>query len=584
MKKSLQIVICVLSFYFSVGAWAQSNAVSGKIVDENGQGAPGVSILLKGTTVGTTTDSNGNFTLSAPSDGVLVVSMIGYSTQEVPVSNQTSININLKLDVKTLNEVVVVGYGEQKKETLTGAVTAIQGRELVKSPQANLSNSFAGRMPGVIASTPSGEPGSDASRILIRGQATIGDNSPLVVIDGVANRLGGLDRINPNDVESISVLKDGSAAIYGAQAANGVILITTKRGKTGKAVFNYSYNQGFVTPTRLPKMASSATYATMLNEIDTYNGATPRYSADDIAKFANGSDPVNHPNTNWVKELIKPVTLQNQHNLSVRGGTEKVSYFLSLGKLHQDGIYKNAATKYDQYSLRSNIDVQVNDAFKIGFDINGRQENRVYPVSDAGTIFRAAYRTYPFIPLTNPNGSYSAGVEQGLNPLVLATDAGGTSENPRSVINATLRGSYKLPFLEGLSADGFLAIDKIFDNTKRFQKPWATFNYNSTDKSYTYVQGGPNKPLLDQSHANASLYTANIKLNYARQFGKHNISSFVAYEQSVQLSDTLGTTRRNYFTTILPELSNGGADAADVSNYGSSFRKGKKKLFCKNIL
>ena len=204
-----------------------------------------------------------------------------------------------------LNQVIVVGYGTQKKATVTGSVATVQGADLVKSPAPDLSNSFAGRMPGVIALNTTGEPGYEGTNILIRGQATLNNNSPMIVIDGVANRLGGLERLNPNDVENVSVLKDASAGIYGAEGANGVILITTKRGKSGRPVVSFDYNQGFMQPSRLPKLADAATFATIQTEISYYddssNGLSHIYTPDQITKFKNGSDPLNYPNTNWEK-------------------------------------------------------------------------------------------------------------------------------------------------------------------------------------------------------------------------------------------------------------------------------------------
>jgi TonB-dependent starch-binding outer membrane protein SusC len=292
--------------------------VKGKVTDDTGAPLPGVNVVLKGSSTGTTTDTDGVFNMNVPgSDAVLVFSFIGYRSQEVTVGTQTTIDIQLSTDIETLSEVVVVGYGETKKESLTSAITSVKGRELTKSPQPNLSNSFAGRVSGVVANTTSGEPGFDNARLLIRGQSTTGDNSPLVVIDGVANRLGGLERLDPNDIESISVLKDASAAIYGAQAANGVILITTKRGsKSAGPVFNFSYSQGFAKPTRLPEMADAPTYATILNEIQYYrspsNGMNQIYSEEEIEKFRNGSDPINYANTNWIDAVIKPYSLQDQ--------------------------------------------------------------------------------------------------------------------------------------------------------------------------------------------------------------------------------------------------------------------------------
>jgi len=249
-------------------AYAQIK-ISGKVTDgTTGETLIGVSVKVKGTSTGTLTDVNGNFTLTVPDNATLVVSYIGYTPVEVPVNGQTTINVKLAPSSKGLTEVVVVGYGVQKKITVTGSVASVKGEELVKSPAVNLSNSIAGRMPGVIAMNGSGEPGYDGSTIRIRGTNTLGNNDALIVVDGVPAPVGqnSIDRINPADVESISVLKDASAAIYGARAANGVILVTTKHGKAGKPQLSYTYNHGWAQPTRIPKMANSTQYATMVKE------------------------------------------------------------------------------------------------------------------------------------------------------------------------------------------------------------------------------------------------------------------------------------------------------------------------------
>ena len=244
-----------LVWFASAGVLAQSK-ITGNVMDAQGLALPGVSIVVKGTTTGTVTSAEGDYTLNvARANQTLVFSYIGFTRQEVAMNGRSSINITLASDDKMLSEVVVVGYGEQKKETVTGSVATVKGTELVKSPAVNLSNSIAGRMPGVIATNASGEPGYDGSAIRIPGSNTLGNNDALIVIDGVPARAGGIDRLNPADIESISVLKDASAAIYGSRAANGVILVTTKRGKTGKPELSYSFNQGFGQPTVIPKMA-----------------------------------------------------------------------------------------------------------------------------------------------------------------------------------------------------------------------------------------------------------------------------------------------------------------------------------------
>jgi TonB-dependent SusC/RagA subfamily outer membrane receptor len=321
-------------------------AIAGRVTDGE-TGLPGVNVLVKGSTIGTTTDSDGKYTLEVP-DGssTLVFSFIGFVTQEVDISSRTTVDVVLVADVQQLSEVVVVGYGEQKKETVTGSVASVKGSDLVKSPAINLTNSIAGRMPGVIAVNRSGEPGYDGSSIRIRGSNTLGSNDALIVIDGIPARTGGIERLNPADIESISVLKDASAAIYGSRAANGVILITTKRGKTGKPEILYSFNQGWSQPTVVPELANATQFAEMRNELEIFNlpvaewsaantafkqnGSYTRpngtvvdapYSPEDFQKFRDGSDPWGHPNTDWYDATLKTWSPQSRHNLQLTGGT-----------------------------------------------------------------------------------------------------------------------------------------------------------------------------------------------------------------------------------------------------------------------
>ncbi len=568
------------SFNFS----QQQKQVSGKVTDNSGQPLPGVTVLVKGTTNGTITDSEGSYTLpNVPADATLVFSFVGMKEQEVLVGNQTSISVALSEETIGLEEVVAVGYGVQKKEAITGSITSVKGEKLLKSQQPNLSNSFAGRMSGVIATTASGEPGADASRILIRGQSTIKtDNSnPLIVIDGVANRLGGLERLDPNDIESISVLKDASAAIYGAQAANGVILITTKRGLTGKPVFSFTHNQGFAQPTRVPDMADAATYAQIFNEVEYYKnpdgGLNQIYTDAEIQKYRDGSDPVNYPNTNWTDAVLKSISLQDHQNLSVRGGNESVSYFVSLGRKHQDGIYKKGVLKYDQINLRSNIDIQVNEYLKLGADISYRKEDRIFPMNNAGAIFRATYRTFPMLPIefTDNEGNVypSAGAEYGHNPTIIVTDIPGTDEQKHSYINTRLNFEYKLPFATDFTVKGFWAEDRSFKPRVRFAKNWIVYDaYDPGTGTYPEVKGGPVTPELTQNAENEYLQTYNISLNYLKSLGNNHISAFVAFEQNEQSKDWFEAFRRGYLSDQIPVLDMGGAAPEESSNSGNKER------------
>src|SRR5699024_5003852 len=259
---------------------AAQETISGTVTDaDTEEPIPGVNILVKGTTTGASTDANGTYELTVESlQDTLVVTYIGYQTQEVPIKGQTDIDIELNPESIMGEEMVVVGYQVQKKATNTGSITSVDGAKVTRTPAVNVENSLVGQLPGLVAVNSSGQPGSSGSTLQIRGSNTLGDNSPLIVIDGITNRTGGLAHLNPNDIEDITVLKDASAAIYGSQAANGVILVTTKRGQEGKPQVSLSYNQGFTQPTRVPEMADATTYARMINEIDLYRSRDPRYS------------------------------------------------------------------------------------------------------------------------------------------------------------------------------------------------------------------------------------------------------------------------------------------------------------------
>lgn len=554
----------------------RQSVVTGTVYDETGGVLPGVSVMVKGTTTTVATNEQGKYSIKIPSDNaILVFSYVGYTNLELPVGGKSVLNARLSPDAKSLNELIVVGYGTQKKETVTGSISQIKGADLVKSPQPNLSNSLAGRFSGVVINNRGGEPGYDGSNITIRGQATTGSNSVLVVVDGIPGQIGGLERLDPNDIESVSVLKDASAAIYGNRAANGVILVTTKRGKTGKPTISYSFNQGFSSPTRIPKLADAATYAQLMNEINfdssPSGGMNQSYSEAQIQKFRDGSDPLLFPNTDWSKTVLKDVTTQNQHSLAVSGGTDDVKYYVSLGMINQDGLYKNGVANYKQYNFRSNVDANISKRLKVGLSLAGREENRKFPITSAGDLFRSIYRAKPIVAAFYPNGYPTRGIE-GLNPAVLATDLGGSSNSPTQVLNAILKGSYQIPGVEGLSADGFFSVDKSNVFTKAFNKPYLLYEYQpGTDTYKSDIYGGNNKKAtLKESQQREYLLTSNIKLNFARHFGLHDINAFVGFEQSRNNIEYFDAERFNYLSTQLPELSQGGTAATDFLNSGYS--------------
>jgi TonB-linked SusC/RagA family outer membrane protein len=438
-----------------VPGFAQNKSIRGTVVDVTGDPLIGVNVSVKGTTIGTITDLDGKYTLQVPNDNsILIFSFIGYKKEEVTVGTNSVIDMTLKDDTQLIDEVVVVGYGVQKKVTVTGAVASVAGEELKASPTTNLSNAVVGRMPGVIGWQRSDEPGGGGTTLRIRGTNSLGYKEPLVVIDGVPGRAGGLNRINPNEIETMSVLKDASAAIYGSRAANGVILITTKRGKEGKPTVTYSGSMGFSQPTRIPELADAFEYATMVNEIDKYSGREPRYSDEDLQLYKDGTDPWGHPNTNWYKETIKDFSPIYRHDLSVSGGSERYKFYLSLAANGEEGIYKKSANRYDQYSVRANLDMKINDYLDISYGSVNRLQVTNYPARGATDIFSSMVRSKPILPAYWPSGEPGPDIEYGDNPVVRATPATGKDIYKEYFIQNTLKATLKVPGFEGLSLIG----------------------------------------------------------------------------------------------------------------------------------
>jgi TonB-linked SusC/RagA family outer membrane protein len=564
--------------------------VTGTVTDENGTPLVSVSVSVKGTKQGVATDQNGAFSISVPSEkSVLVISFVGYENQELSVSGKSEFSITLKAAIGKLDDVVVVGYASQKKVTLTGAVAVVKGSDLAKSPAANLSNSIAGRLPGVVAVNGSGEPGYDGSRIRIRGSNTLGNNDALIVIDGVPARAGGIDRLNPMDIESMSVLKDASAAIYGARAANGVILITTKRGKTGKPQLSYSHNQGWAAPTVLPKMTDAIQYATMANEIEIYklpsaewaaasaafkatgvyttaasNTLTAPFLPADFKKYADGSDPWGHPNTNWFGDVLKSWSPQTKDNLQLVGGTENVKYLASFGYENQDGYYKNSATGYKQYDMRFNLDAKVNKYINTSFGIVARQENRFFPTKGAGSIFRMLMRGYPTKNAIWPNGQAAPDIENGEQPVVITTNETGYDKDTRYYYQTNAKVEITNPWVKGLKFTLNASLDKYIQQRKTWVKPWYIYNWSGFEADgvtpiMTAVKKGPaTQATLNQATTDQLNVMLEAIGSYDRSFGKHNITVLAGVTKETSNASYFNAFRQYYASTAIEQLFAGG--------------------------
>ncbi|MDR8392550.1 TonB-dependent receptor [Aliifodinibius sp. S!AR15-10] len=568
--------------------------VSGQITDEEGTSLPGVNIVVKGTTTGTTSGPDGNWELGVPSlQDTLMFSFVGFVRQEVAINGRTQIDITMVPETFTGEELVVVGYGTREKETLTGSVSAVGGEELQKTPVSNVSNTIGGRLPGVVTVTDSGEPGYDGSTIRIRGAHTLNDNSPLIVIDGVPNRAGGLDRLNPRDIQNISVLKDASAAIYGAQAANGVILVTTKRGRANQAPqVTLDFNQGFNQPTRIPEMADAPTYLRMLNEIDIYRGRAPRYAQEEIQRHENigQQDPWLYHDTDWFSEALKPMSYQTRMDASVSGGSNNMQYRLSIGGLTEDGYYERSSTRYSQYNFRSNIDGQISDNVSVRFDVNGRYEDRNFPTQPAGATFRMIMRGKPNLPAFWPDGSPGPDIENGQNPVVTGTDVTGYDADDRYYLQTNLGVDIEIPGIEGLGVRANVAYDKDFRQRRQWFTPWTLYTFdeaaymdaggnpaNGSDFLTGSLRPGGQEPQLTQSNEDNYNILLNLVAEYQRDFDDHSMGILVGTEQQRFKEAEFEAFRRNYISTAIDQLFAGGE--ALRQNFGTASQGSRFNFF-----
>ena len=387
----------------------QNETCKGIVKDATGESIIGASVIVKGTTNGAITDFEGNFALTNVKKGdIIVISYVGYQKQEIKWNGGT-LNVVLKDDTEVLSEVVVVGYGIQKKANLSGAVAQVNSDELTNRPISNVSSGLQGLMPGVTITAGQGRPGEDGSNIRIRGVGTLNNASPYILIDGVES--GSMNDLDPNDIESISVLKDASsAAIYGSKASNGVILITTKRGKTGAPRISYNGYVGIQNATATIDRVSSADYARLYNRIDDDNNNPHRYSDEDIRLFENGSDPYGHPNTDWNDAAYKTGVL-HKHNVSINGGTENARYMASVGYLGQTGILPNS--ERSQFNGRMNLDVDITKKWHVRMNLSYIKNDYKDPNSNYGggssdQIIRQLNILSPMIPIKNEDGTYGS--------------------------------------------------------------------------------------------------------------------------------------------------------------------------------
>ncbi|UOE46529.1 TonB-dependent receptor [Mucilaginibacter sp. SMC90] len=530
--------------------------VKGIVVDETGKPLPGASVKIKGTGQGMTTNEKGEFAFKNISENsTLVISFIGYVTKEVPVTKDLGI---IALSPGTgLQEIVVVGYGTQRKERVTGAIVSVGTKELQQSPVANLSNALAGRLPGLLTVQNSGEPGADGANLNIRGFGTTNNSAPLILVDGIQRDFSGLDA---NEVESVSILKDAaSTAIYGIQGANGVVLVTTKRGKIGASRISATAQNGWQSPTSLPQYVDSYTGRKLYKEGLVNDGLfadTSAYSDVLLNKYRDRSSPAYqylYPNVDWTKTMLKPFSYLRQGNLNVSGGTEKARYFISLSYLQQNGLYnyEESVSQYDiqaitnKYNFRSNIDLNLTKNLTLELNLGAIVYDRNYPGVNASQIFNDIKQTPAwYYPITNPDGSPGGAPNTNQSPYVDLTQSG-YQRNFETELQSTAGFRWDLGWLtKGLSTRVRLSFDN--DNYRNVNRPLSNVTYQyllnpgvsdtetdlETNGHYVIVNNGTNT--LDyQVNANGSRRTVlEAYLNYDRDFGKHSVKAMAIYNQS----------------------------------------------------
>ncbi len=568
----LLILLGLLTAHPNV-ALTQDRTITGIVTDESGNRLPGVNILVKGTVAGTVTSASGTYELSVPASAdVLVFSFVGYLPKEVSISGRTSIDITLDPDVQLLGEVVVVGYGTQAKANLTGSVSQFESSQIENKPVTNVTQLFAGQVTGISAPQISGEPGEDRAAILIRGRGTFSSagTEAFVLVDGLPSTL---DNIDPNSIASISVLKDAaSASIYGARAANGVILVTTKRGQSGALNVSYNGYVGWQKPTAFPEYVESWEYATLYNEALRNMGQQPLYTDADIQKFRDGSDPL-YGNSNHPKELFTSGTgLQTSHNLSFSGGSENTKYFASLAYLDQQGLVKR--NEFDRYTVTFNVDQKVSSRLNLGVNLIGIKGFSTEPVPTAGPfgatanvagtvrmLYQMANLLPPTIPARYPDGSYGY---DGYNSSRAALDSKSFhSENKHDLIGSINLGWDITPGLKVSGKAGYVYNQGYF---KTFN---ATFRYN---------ENLTQKPAwLREDISNYTSVTLQSLVEYNKKFGDHSIYLLGGASQQSDQSITHALSRNDFPSNETTVLNAG--SAANMQNSGNITEWGLRSFF-----
>ncbi len=551
-NKSL-FLICFLLF-FNLAFSQQPLTVTGSVyLGSDRRALPGVSVQVKGTSLGTTTNAAGTYSLSVQKAAILVFSSVGFVEREITVGDETTINVTLDPANQDMEQVVVVGYGQQKKASVVAAISTIRTKDIKQSPSANLSVTLAGRLPGLTSIQRTGEPGRDAIELFIRGRSTVNEQKPLLMVDGVEREFNSLD---PNEIESVSILKDASAtAIYGVRGANGVILVTTRRGVADKPEINFSSEYGLTDFTRFPKTVRAYDFALLRNQTLINGGGAPQYNQQDLDHYRTGDYPERYPDHDWYNEFTKDYAPQTRYNLNVSGGTKTVRYFVSAGYFNQQGLFKADQTEWDattnlkRYNFRSNIDMELTKTLKATLNAAGYLEKQNSPAGLAG------FNSPSSIIIVNALISAPSNVANVLTPQgEVVFFPGGGGDHPiygminrsgyvledRNNVQSTFALEQQLDFFtKGLSVKAQFSFDSRAINTQIRSRQFARYRQvvgrkaDGSDSLYYTQYADQNTPLGIGTRADFQSYSnVQLSLNYARQFSAdHNVTGLILFNQ-----------------------------------------------------
>ena len=579
MKYIFFITIYTISFSLK----SQSISINGKISDENKEGLPGATIIIEGTTNGTISDIEGNFTLNTEINSFIEVSYAGYLSKKIRIDGNQFINIFLELDIETLSEVVVVGYGSQQKINVTGSVSTIKEENLISVPVANTSNLIAGKVPGVMTRQNSGLPGGENTQIRIRSFS----ESPLILVDGVQM---DFSRIDQNDIASISVLKDASAAVYGARAGNGVILVTTKRGEEGTPKISFNSSITSQSASAFLEHVTPSQYVELVREanLNDFSDANATFTEEDIKKYEDQLE--GYEGGSWVDALIENNAPMQQYNLNVSGGSENVKYFTSFGYVDQESFFKSRDFDYKRYSTRSNLDININKRLSFGIDLSYRQDIRERPSANAlSNIWIDLSTAQPIYPTSLPEGiqipdptkpfvSYSGSTTGNRNPLARSSrNIFGKYDRIDNTFRGKIGIKYKIPGIDGLIFNANMNIQVLDRSEKTFRNPYNVYRYVPLNDTLTLEGIGNGISSISDSQFRRTMLYPLISAEYIKEIGSHNLKLFFLAEQTSRSFSRFSATRRNLFTTSIPELFIG-SENEQTNNGSSGSDIGRKSL------